>query len=61
VGVDGQGQAGDQEGDREDDPDVEEVDEAVERIAGVLLDPAVATEADPAHVARPAAWAGAAG
>ena len=33
--VDGEGQSRDQEGDGEDDPDVEEVDEAVERVAGV--------------------------
>src|SRR5262249_27659300 len=49
AGVHGQGQAGDQEGDREDDADVEEVDQAVEGIARVVGNPAVAPEPDPAH------------
>ena len=49
-----EGEAGDQEGDGEDDADVEEVDEAVERVAGVVVDAAVAAEADPAHARAPA-------
>src|SRR5580704_1074170 len=43
--VDRQAEAGDQEGNRKDDADVEEVDEAVERVAGRVSYPAVAAEA----------------
>src|SRR6185437_9629680 len=52
--VEGDAEAGDQEGDREDHADVEEVDQAVERVARVVGDRPAAAEADAAHRSAPA-------
>jgi hypothetical protein len=42
--VERQAEPGDQERDGQDDADVEQVDEAVERVSGGVFDAAVATE-----------------
>src|SRR5215208_5673131 len=49
VPVDREAQAGDQERDGEDEADVEQVDEAVERVAGGAVDVAVPAEPGPSH------------